>query len=252
VDAPVTQNSDAPLVDDSLEPPVRGFLQRPQAAWQGIGGPAKTAPPGDALILTHGAGANCSAPLLIGMARAFAQAGFVVLRCDLPFRQTRPHGPPFGTSSARDREGLRNAVSALKKLESGAPQRIFLGGHSYGGRQASMLAASDDALADALLLLSYPLHPPTRSSEPRTAHFPSLRTRALFVHGSRDPFGSLEEMESALRLIPAPNSLLPVEGAGHDLGWRRRGGGPATELLQAVVAAFTALIGAGARNTATA
>ena len=245
-------DSDAPFVDDSLEPPVRGFLHRPPAPSQGIAGPTRTAPPSEALILTHGAGANSSAPLLVAMARAFARAGFVVLRCDLPFRQARPHGPPFGTSSARDREGLRNAVSALKKLELGSPRRILLGGHSYGGRQASMLAASDDALVDALLLLSYPLHPPNRSSELRTAHFPSLRTPALFVHGSRDPFGSLEEMESALRLIPASHSLLPVERAGHDLGWRRRDGGAAVDLPQAVVAAFTALIGAGARSTATA
>ncbi len=84
-----------------------------------------------------------------------------------------------------------------------------------------MLAAADPALVDGLLLFSYPLHPPRKPSEPRTAHFPKLRTRALFVHGSRDPFGTLEEMESALKLIPAATSLLPIEGAGHDLKFGR-------------------------------
>lgn len=95
---------------------------------------------------------------------------------------------------------------------------MFLGGHSYGGRQASMLAAEDPNLADGLLLLSYPLHPPGKPAQLRTAHFSKLHTPAVFVHGSRDPFGSLEEMQAALRLIPAPAELLATEGTGHDLG----------------------------------
>src|SRR5579864_4729922 len=95
--------------------------------------------------------------------------------------------------------------------------RVFLGGHSYGGRQSSMLAASEPGVCDGLLLLSYPLHPPKRPDELRTVHFPKLRTPALFVHGTRDPFGTLAEMESTLMLIPAPTDLIPVDGAGHDL-----------------------------------
>jgi uncharacterized protein len=97
------------------------------------------------------------------------------------------------------------------------PGRVFLGGHSYGGRQASMLAASSPGLADALLLLSYPLHPPKRPADVRTAHFSSLRTDALFVHGTRDGFGSIEEISAALKLIPARTQLLPIESAGHEL-----------------------------------
>jgi predicted alpha/beta-hydrolase family hydrolase len=98
-----------------------------------------------------------------------------------------------------------------------------------------MLAASEPGLVDGLLLLSYPLHPPRQPSELRTAHFPRLRTRALFVHGSRDPFGTLEEMESALKLISAPTSLLVIESGGHDL--RIRGG---ADLPNRVLAAFHA------------
>ena len=98
--------------------------------------------------------------------------------------------------------------------------RIFLGGHSYGGRQASMLCAEEPDLASALLLLSYPLHPPRRPEQQRTQHLPDLRTPTLFVHGTRDPFGSIEELERALKMIPAKTKLLTVEGAGHDLGFK--------------------------------
>jgi uncharacterized protein len=80
-----------------------------------------------------------------------------------------------------------------------------------------MLAASEAGLVDALLLLSYPLHPPKRPLELRTAHFPALRTPALFVHGTRDGFATIEELTVALKLIPARTELLRVEDAGHEL-----------------------------------
>src|SRR5258706_5060543 len=80
-----------------------------------------------------------------------------------------------------------------------------------------MLASSDPGVAEGPLLLSYPLHPPRRPAELRTTHFPKLTTPAIFVHGSRDPFGTMEEMRVALDLIPAPTTLVEIEGAGHDL-----------------------------------
>src|SRR5690606_34320270 len=110
-------------------------------------------PPRAGLVLTHGAGANCQSFLLLAIAQAFAAAGVLVLRCDLPFRQRRPKGPPFPGEAAGDREGLRRAIGTIREI---APVPALLGGHSYGGRQASMLAAEDPSVADALLLLSYP------------------------------------------------------------------------------------------------
>ncbi len=180
---------------------VRGYLH-------------KAADPGDGLVLTHGAGGDCNAPLLVALADALQGRGVTVLRCDLPFRQQRRSGPPRPGDAAKDREGLKASVAALRALVGG---RIALGGQSYGGRQASLLAAENQNLVEALLLLSYPLHPPGKPERKRTAHFPDLRTPAMFVHGSRDPFGSVEEMEAALKLIPAPHTLTVVEGAGHDL-----------------------------------
>jgi predicted alpha/beta-hydrolase family hydrolase len=169
---------------------------------------------GDGLVLTHGAGGDCQAAIVLGAATAFANQGLVVLRIDLPFRQQRKHGPPFPAQSAEDRKALALAASQLRRMISA---KLFLGGHSYGGRQASIVAAEDDGLADGLLLLSYPLHPPKRPDQMRTAHFPNLRTPSLFVHGTRDPFGSIDELRPALSLIPAPTDLIVVEGVGHDL-----------------------------------
>jgi uncharacterized protein len=210
-----------PFDDDSAGPAVHGFLHRPAG------------PPGRGLVLAHGAGSDCDAPVLVTFAEAFARAGVTVLRCDLPFRQAHASGPPSPASAARDREGLRRAVTALRPF---VPGPIALGGHSYGGRQASMVAADDPILADALLLLSYPLHPPRRPRQRRVEHFASLSTPALFVHGSRDPFGSVAEVDEARRAIPGRTALVTVEGAGHDL---LRGG--AGLPLAAIVQTFRAL-----------
>jgi predicted alpha/beta-hydrolase family hydrolase len=181
---------------------MKRFLHRPASA------------PSGALVLSHGAGSNCESPLLLAVAKAFGQAGCAVLRFDLPFREARPHGPPLG-SAARDREGIRQAAEELRKEAPGCP--LFLAGHSYGGRQSTMLAAEDPSVADALLLLSYPLHPTGQPAKLRTQHFPSLRTPALFVHGTRDSFGTIAEMEAALTLIPARHRLIQVDGAGHGI-----------------------------------
>jgi predicted alpha/beta-hydrolase family hydrolase len=201
------------------EVPVRGFLHRP------------TNSTGDCLVLTHGAGANCNSPLLVALANAFSASGLTVLRCDLPFRQLRSHGSPLRGCAESDQQGLRAAIVSMRRQTSG---RIFLGGHSYGGRQASVLAASEPGLVDRLLLLSYPLHPPQRPQELRTGHFPRLLTPAMFVHGTRDGFGSIDEMVTALQLIPARTELLPVTSAGHELLTKRN----RDELPKIVMQAF--------------
>jgi uncharacterized protein len=188
--------------DSPNEVPVHGFLHRSPGIKD------------DWLVLTHGAGSNCNAPLLVALADRFSGSGLTVLRCNLSFRQVRPHGPPPRGSAERDQQGLAAAVAAVRRQSSG---RVFLGGHSYGGRQASMLAADQPGLVDGLLLLSYPLHPPQKPAELRTAHFPRLQTPALFVSGTCDGFGSVDELGSALTLIPARTELLTINGAGHEL-----------------------------------
>ena len=199
---------------------VYGFLHTPQQAT------------GYGLVLTHGAGQNCQSPLLVALAREFCQNGFSVLRYELQFRKLRSHGPPRPGFAELDRGSIRAALQFLRTKVSG---RLFAGGHSYGGRQTTMLLAEQPGLAEGLLLLSYPLHPPKKPTQLRTAHFPNLRAPSLFVHGTRDGFGSTEEMTEALKLIPSRTVLVPIEGAGHELLSKKNEG----ELPKKIVEAFS-------------
>ena len=235
-----------------MQPGIRGFLHTPEN------------PNGHGIVLTHGAGGNAQAPLLRALSDAFSKAGFAVLRCDLPFRQVRSFGPPGPADGARDRAGLKNAISTVRKLmgaalladvarsgdfpgAKGESGTVFLAGHSYGGRQASMLCAEEPDLVSGLLLLSYPLHPPRRPEQQRTQHLPDLGTRTLFVHGTRDPFGTIEELERAIKMIPAKTKLLTVEGAGHDLGFK--GKARKEELPQQIRSEFAGFVGDFSTNS---
>ena len=202
---------------------VRGILHQPSA------------PTGDGVVLAHGAGANRESPVLRAVASAFAAQGIAALRIDLPFRQARPKGPPSPAWAERDREGLRRALAALARR---CPGRLVVGGHSYGGRQASMLLADAPGLAQGLLLLAYPLHPPGRPERRRTEHLITLRTPTVFVHGTRDPFGFIDELDEARGMMPGPTRLLAVRDVGHDLGAR----GDAA-FAAAAVAELLALLG---------
>jgi uncharacterized protein len=181
---------------------VSGFLHTPE------GNPIAS------FALTHGAGANCGSALLVAVADALQAADFLVLRFDLPFRQARRFGPPAPAHAEADRAGIREALAIAREL---ANVPAYAGGHSYGGRQATMLAAEDPRVADMLLLLSYPLHPPNKPATMRTAHWPKLQTPSFFLHGSKDPFGSENEMNDALSSVPGKHKLVVLEKAGHDL-----------------------------------
>jgi predicted alpha/beta-hydrolase family hydrolase len=102
-----------------------------------------------------------------------------------------------------------------------------------------MLCATEPELVAGLLLFSYPLHPPRKPQQLRIQHLPDLQTASLFVHGTRDPFGSVAELEQALQLIPAHKELLAVDGAGHDLGFAGKKSAP--DLCERVLAAWMAM-----------
>lgn len=219
----------SPFEDETPgEVPVRGVLHRAANS------------SGDFLILTHGASGNASAALLVAIADELAGAGISVLRCDLPYRQRRPHGPPSPATAKEDQEGLHRAVTLLKRE---MPGRAFLGGSSYGGRQASLLAASQPGLVEGLVLLSYPLHPPGKPSQMRTTHFPILRTPSLFVSGTKDVFGAIVELQPAIQLIPARTELVTIEGAAHGLSKPVKGETVASIVRQKFLDFFTEVPG---------
>ncbi len=199
----MTKPALSPFVDETPgEVPVRGMLHSA----------ADSA--GAFLVLTHGASGNANSTPLVALAHEFASVGVSVLRCDLPYRQRRPHGPPSPATAKEDQEGLGRAIALMKDQFAG---RAFLGGSSYGGRQASVLAASQPGLVEGLLLLSYPLHPPGKPAQLRTAHFSQLQTPTIFVSGTKDAFGTIAELEAAIKLIPADTELVTIDGASHGL-----------------------------------
>ncbi len=191
--------------------------------------------------MTHGAGGNRESKLLALLCDQFAERGLSAVRCDLPYRQKRPSGPPSPSGAAADRLGLKRAVELLREEVDGP---VFLGGSSYGGRQASMLASEQPRVAEGLLLLSYPLHPPGKPERLRTEHLGGIEAPTFFAHGSKDAFGTIDEMEAALPLVTGPTALHVVEGAAHGIVGKRTPDASALSVAEAIAEEFLAFLSA--------
>ncbi|MFW0791860.1 alpha/beta fold hydrolase [Gordonia sp. CPCC 205333] len=165
------------------------------------------------VILAHGAGGNRDAAILRAYADEFTSRGVAAVRIDLPYRLRRPKGPPSPSTSPADRAGIAAACERFRDLSDGP---LVIGGHSYGGRQASMLIAEDASLAAGLFLSSYPLHPPGKPDRLRTEHLPSITVPTLVIHGSSDPFAAPDELRAAMNLIDAQTDIVTVK-APHSL-----------------------------------
>lgn len=169
------------------------------------------------LILAHGAGGNRDQSMLTALGAELATRGVRTVRIDLPFRRNRPKGPPSPSGQAADRAAF---AETARVLEVDGP--VLWGGHSYGGRMASMAVAEGPERPDGLVLLSYPLHPPGRPEKARTAHLPDIAIPTVLVHGRRDPFASPEELAEAADLIAGPTTTVEV-AAAHDLAPAKSG-----------------------------
>ncbi|AVM01185.1 alpha/beta hydrolase [Gordonia iterans] len=178
------------------------------------------------VILAHGAGSDRESVLLRTLSAALTARGLTVARIDLPYRQQRPKGPPSPSKAAADRDGIRAAVAALRPLAPKGP--LIVGGQSYGGRQASMVVADDPAFADALLLTSYPLHPPGKPEKLRTEHLPEIAAPTVIVHGRSDAFAASDELAAAATLFAGPVHIVEVDKADHGLKPERSGVGELT------------------------
>ena len=217
------------------DPPfVQGVLERPRGE------------PEAAIVLTHGASGNFDQPLLIALAQAFTARGVAALRVNMAYRQ-RGRGAPGPATASQDRLSLRRAADGLR---SEVCPRVYLGGSSYGGRQASMLLADDPEAAEALLLLSYPLHPPGRPEQLRTEHLPRVRTPTFLAHGTKDAFGSIEELEAAALSLPGPHELLAFEGLSHGLSPRRKDPKELEAVAEKICVGFLAFVGKEVRAAA--
>lgn len=172
--------------------------------------------PTGVVLLTHGAGGNRESPLLIRFCDEWAARGWLAVRYNLPYRRRRPKGPP-SNSAATDQQGIVEAIELAHTLSDGP---VLAGGHSYGGRMTSMVAAAHSAALDVLTLSSYPLHPPGKPERARTEHLPEITVPTLFTHGTADPFGTIAELTAAAALVTGPTRIVEVTGARHDLGSR--------------------------------
>ncbi|HXQ90108.1 MAG TPA: alpha/beta family hydrolase [Acidimicrobiales bacterium] len=165
------------------------------------------------LVLAPGASAGRDQPALVAIDDALSPSKVRVERIDFPYRlagRRAPDRPPVLVATVVE------AAEALA-LALGVPaRRVALGGRSMGGRMCSM-AVSGGLEAAALVLVSYPLHPPGKPERLRTEHFPALRLPCLFVSGTRDAFGSTAELETATAAIPGPVTHQWVDGGDHGL-----------------------------------
>ena len=163
------------------------------------------------LLLTPGAGSSADHPTLVALEEGLDP--LPVDRIDFPYRREGRKAPDRAPKliACIDEE----ADAFASRLDVG-PEALVLGGRSMGGRMCSM-AVAEGRPAAGLVLLSYPLHPPGKPEKLRTDHLPALDLPCLFVSGTRDPFGTPDELESAVQAIPGSVTVHWIEGARHDV-----------------------------------
>lgn len=171
------------------------------------------APVGPALLLAHGAGGDKDDDGLVALADALADAGHIVVRTNLPYREAGAKRRP--PRADRAVPGYRGVFEAARREV--APDRTWVaGGKSYGGRVASM-AAADGMDVAGLVFYSYPLHPPGAPEKLRVGHWSALSVPCLFLQGTRDPFCELPLLERHLGELAAPATLHVIRGGDHSL-----------------------------------
>ena len=164
--------------------------------------------PKGALLLTPGASADRHHSALVAIDDAVSELGVAVERIDFKNRGTRRAEAFVGV--------VVDEVAALRAASGVAANKVVLGGRSMGGRICSM-AVAEGLPALGLVLVSYPLHPPGKPNQPRTEHLPNISAPCLFVSGTRDAFGTPDELEAAAALVPGHVTHHWVTGGDHGL-----------------------------------
>ena len=184
--------------------------------------------PAAAIVVAHGAGAGQTSPFLVRTARGLAARRLSCATFDFAYMESKRRAPdPAAALEARWRE----AIEAAKRTFPGLP--LFIGGKSMGGRIASQVAAPGvDGLA-GLVFLGYPLHPPGKPQQRRDAHLPKIREPMLFVQGTRDTFGTADEIRALLPQLQRA-TLHEVPGGDHSFKVGKGQGDPIEGILEVV------------------
>jgi len=162
------------------------------------------------LLLFPGAGSASTHPSLVAIEAAIAPT--VCVREDFPYRKAGRRAPDRAPV-------LLDAVRAAAAPMLAADSRLVLGGRSMGGRMCSLAVgdAAEPLPAVGLVLICYPLHPPGKPEKLRVEHFPRLHVPCLFISGTKDAFGTPEELQQWTATIPGPVTHEWLDGKGHDL-----------------------------------
>ena len=171
---------------------------------------------GSTLILGHGAGANQLSGFMRLFANGLAERGLDVVTFNFLYMEQGRHAPDPKPKLEACYVAVIDAASRHKKLKGNL---IAIGGKSMGGRIASQVAAQQDSAQGigALVFLGYPLHPPGRPDKLRDTHLPEIKAPMLFVQGSRDTFGTPDELRAVFKKHHLSPTLHVVEGGDHSL-----------------------------------
>ena len=189
---------------------------------------------GMTVILGHGAGANQLHPFMRLFANGLAARGFDTMTFNFTYME---QGRGVPDPKAKLEACYRAVIEAAQKHKKLKGNRVVIGGKSMGGRIASQVAAipeSGEKIA-ALVFLGYPLHPPGRPDKLRDAHLPQIAAPLLFVQGSRDAFGTTDEIRELIKRLRLPATLYPIEGGDHSLKVPKSTGVPQAQIYEAIL-----------------
>jgi predicted alpha/beta-hydrolase family hydrolase len=177
------------------------------------------------LILAHGAGAPQSHPFMVDYATALAQRGIDLATFNFLYSDGKRRGidRPEALSAC-----FRAAIAEITSHAKFPGRALAIGGKSMGGRYATIVASDGVEALRGVVCLGYPLHPPDKPKQLRTSHFPKLRVPLLFVQGTRDPFGSPDELRPYLAKLEA--TIHVVDGGDHSFKVPKRGALPQEEV----------------------
>lgn len=196
-----------------------------------------SARPSAGFVLAHGAGAGQSSPFITRFARGMVERGVSVATFDFPYMAARRKVPDRAEVLEAS---WRAAIDAARSQLPGVP--LFIGGKSMGGRIASQVAAQDHPPIAGLVFLGYPLHPPGKPQQRRDAHLPAISEPTLFVQGSRDAFGTADEIRALLPRL-AEAALFEVAGGDHSFKVTGRPGVTQEDVMTEVMDVVARFIG---------